>query len=135
MTFEKFFGNNKVVIIGFLTAVALAVSELIKGGESSTKVLIFSAAIAAASWLARNLRGQWATITGLLGSALSTYLTMVQAGTVSWSQLILTLVVSLLAVLSAPAKSIGYEHTDIIMEAKKEGELTNPTSAPPNPPM
>jgi len=73
---KEFLIKNKVVIIGVATAVALAISELIKGGNASISVLVFSGLIAGASWIARNLRGQWATIAGLVGNALAAYLTM-----------------------------------------------------------
>lgn len=120
--------KNKVVIIGIMTAIALAISELVKGGEASTKVMVFAGLIATASWIARNLRGQWATITGLFGNALATYLTMQQNGEVSYAQLVLQLVISVLAVISAPAKSVGYEKSEVIAEAKKEGEDIQPSS-------
>lgn len=125
---KQFLIKNKVVIIGVATAIALAISELVKGGEASTKVLIFSAMIAGASWVARNLRGQWATISGLVGNSLAAYLTMQETGNVSYAQLLLQFIISLLAVIAAPAKSIGYEKSEVIKEAKKEGEAIQPGS-------
>lgn len=129
----NFFNKYKVIILGLLSAIALAVSELIKGGESSTKVLILAGMIAAASFLANNIRGQWASIAGLFGTALTTYLTMQQTGSVSWAQLVLTFVIGLLAILAAPAKSRGYETTPTIAQAKSEGEQAAPTVVPPKP--
>lgn len=125
--------KNKVLIIGLLSAVLLAVSELIKGGQSSTKVLIFSGLIAAAGFLANNLRGQVASIIGLLGNSLTVFLTMQQQGTVSWAQLLIQFMVGVLAILAAPAKSEGYEKTELIKEAKKEGEIIQPSPTLPNP--
>lgn len=126
MNIKTFFNNNKVLIIGLASAIALAVSELVKGGEASIKMLVFSGLIAAASYLGRNLRGQWASIVGLVGNALAAYLTQEQNGSVSYAQLILQFVVSLLAVIAAPAKSIGYEKTPVIENAKEEGKEIKP---------
>ena len=130
---KAFLMKHKVVILGMLAAVALAISEMVKGGEASVKVLVFSGLIAAASWIARNLRGQFATITGLIGNSLAAYLTMQETGSVSYAQLVLQLIISVLAALSAPAKSSGYEKTEVIKDAKKEGEAIQPTHIVPNP--
>jgi len=130
---KEFFNKNKVLIFGLVSAIALAISELIKGGQSSTKVLVFSGIIAAASFAARNLRGQWASIAGLVGNALAAYLTQLQTGNVQLAQLILQMVIGLLAVLAAPAKSEGYEKSPVITEAKREGEIITPTPLAPKP--
>lgn len=129
----NFLLKNKVVIIGVLTAIALAVSELVKGGDASIKVIVFSGIIAGASWIARNLRGQAATIIGLVGNAVAAYLTMMENGTVSYAQLIIQFLVSFLAVLAAPPKSAGYEKAEPIVAAKKEGEAIQPSSPTKNP--
>lgn len=125
--------KNKVVIIGVLAAAFLAVSEAVKGGEASIKVLVFSGLIAAAGWVANNLRGQVASIVGLVGNALVTYLTMQENGSVSWAQILIQFILGVLAILSAPAKSAGYEKTELIVEAKKEGEVIQPSPVIPKP--
>jgi hypothetical protein len=124
---QNFFNEYKVVIIGLLSAVALALNELLIQGEASTKVLIFSGFLAALAFLAKNLRGQWATIAGIFGTALSTYVTQEQTGTVSWAQIILSAAIAFLAVVAPPAKSRGYEHTQTINAAKVTGEKIAPT--------
>lgn len=125
---SNFWNNNKVLIIGLLSAIALALNELFMKGESSTKALVFAAFIAALSFLANNLRGQWATIAGILGTSVATYVTMDQSGTISWAQLIMQAVIALLAVVAPPAKSRGYEHTNTIEQAKYSGEKIKPTA-------
>ena len=130
---QDFLNKYKVLIIGLLMAVALPVQELISTGTTSTRVLVFASFTAALSYIARNFRGQWATIFGLLGTTLATYISMYNNGTVSWEQLILGFVIALLAALTPPAKSRGYENTPEIKAAKKEGEIAVPTSADPKP--
>lgn len=131
---ETWFNKHKVLIIGLLMAIALPINDLITTGETSKKVIIISAATAALAFLSRNIRGQWATIIGLIGTTLATYLTMVQTGQqISWSQIVLQFVIAVLAAIAPPAKSRGYENTPLIATAKKEGERLTPTSAPPQP--
>lgn len=130
---QEFLNKYKVLIVGLLMAVALPLQEIIVHGAASTQVLVFAAFTAALSYVARNFRGQWATIAGLLGTTLATYITMQTAGAVSWSQLVLQFVISILAALTPPAKSRGYENTPEIKLAKQEGEVAVPTSAEPKP--
>lgn len=125
---SSFWNNNKVLIIGLLSAVALALNEIFVKGDYNTKALVFSAFIAALSFLANNLRGQWATIAGILGTTLATYVTMDQTGSISWPQLIMQAVIALLAVVAPPAKSRGYEHTATIEDARYQGERKVPTT-------
>lgn len=125
---QNWFYQNKVVILGLLTAVLLAVQEAMKAGESSTKVFVFAGILAAISFLANNLRGQVATIIGIVGTAVSTYVTMDQTGSVSWSQIVLQTMLALLAVFAPPAKSKGYEHTNTIQSAKAQGERIKPST-------
>lgn len=123
----NFFNKNKVLILGLLSAIILPVYDLITKGETHTKVLIFSAAVAATAFLARNLRGQWATIAGIVGTGITTYVSMEQSGTISWLQLFGQLIVLYLAAVAPPAKSRGYEHTAAITEARLKGEKLTPT--------
>jgi hypothetical protein len=125
---QNWFYQNKVVIVGLLTAVLLAVQEAMKAGESSTKVFVFAGILAAISFLANNLRGQVATIIGIVGTAISTYVTMDQTGSVSWSQIVLQTMLALLAVFAPPAKSKGYEYTQTIQQAKSQGERIKPST-------
>lgn len=129
---KDFLSKNKVLIIGLLSAIALPVYDLIKNGETSTKVLVMSAAVALTSYLSRNLRGQWQTIAATFGTMLATYMTQ-EAGEqpISWAQIIGQGIILFLAAASAPAKSIGYEKTPVIVAAKEEGEKIAPTPSMP----
>lgn len=127
----SFFEKYKVIILGCLSAIALGVYEATKGDQSSTKVLVFAALLAAMSFLANNLRGQWASIAGLVGNAITTYITMETNGTISWQQLLLQFIVGFLAVVAPAAKSRGYEHTATIQAAKRDGERKLSSAAKP----
>ena len=126
---SEFLNKYKVIIFGCLSAIALTVSELFKTGETNVKVLVFAGIVVALSFLANNLRGQIATIIGLVGTAVVTYVTMQTLGTITWAQIIIEFIVALLAVFTPPAKSRGYESSYAIQQAKVEGENKQPSSA------
>lgn len=125
----NFFNQNKVLIVGLLSAVLLALNEVLSKGEANVKTLAFAAFLAALSLLANNLRGQWATIAGILGTAVATYVTQSENGNISWVQIVLQSLLALLAVFTPPAKSRGYEHASTITSAKAEGERIRPSAA------
>lgn len=65
---------NRVVILGTLSAVLLALAEVFKSGtDINWWVMLFAALISASTYLARNLQGQIATIIGAVGSALGAF--------------------------------------------------------------
>lgn len=123
-TIKDFFSKHKVMILGFLSAVALPLHELItKGAVTDNKVLVFAGATAALTWFARNLRGQWATISGVVLTTFAVYVAMHEAGgEIQWRTIIMTFAVQLLAALSSPPKDRGYEKTSTIVDAKAEGK-------------
>ena len=129
---KDFFNQHKVLIIGFLSAIFLPLQDLVNRGEISWQTGVTAFAVAATGYLARNLRGQWATISGILGTVVADYVAQSTSGKpVNVWQLVMTFVVLFLAASSSPAKSRGYEHTDTIVEAKAAGETLTPTLAPP----
>ncbi len=119
---KQWIEKNKVLLIGFLMAVAMPLYELFKDGSVSLKIAAFTFFTAGLAWAANNLRGQWASIAGILGVSLATFITMQSTGTISWGQLVLQFVINILAVLSGPAKFIGYEKSDLIAQAKQDGK-------------
>lgn len=132
MTFAEWFTKNKVLIIGLASAVVLPIYDLVSKGETSAKIIIVAASVALTAYLARNLRGQWATIAGILGTVLATYIVQDQSGQpISWAQLILQGVMLFLSASSSPAKSIAYEQTPAIKQAEVQAEAAIPTIAPP----
>lgn len=127
------FHKNKVLLIGLISSIALPLYYLINTGETSIKVIVVATLAALTSFLARNLRGQVATISGIVGTILATYFTDALDHPISWGQIILQAIVLYLAALTGPAKSVGYERTPEILAATKEGERLVPTLASPKP--
>lgn len=129
----SWFHKNKVLLIGLVMSVALPLSDLLNKGVTSTKVLVVAGLAAITSVLARNLRGQIGTLAGVIGTLLATYFTDSNNHPISWAQITLQAIILYFGASSAPPKSIGYERTAEIVEAKKQGELLVPTLAPPKP--
>lgn len=130
---KNFLEKNKVFLLGLFAAIILPANELIQSGVIDFKVILFAVGTAGLSFLARNLRGQWASIAGALGSTFSLLIVQLQTGEVQWAPLVSALLVQIMAIFLPPAKSIGYEQASVIKDAKEEGERSIPTSAPPAP--
>lgn len=129
----SWFHKNKVLLIGLLSAIALPLYDLVSKGETSVKILTVAFLAAATSYLARNLRGQVATILGIVGTIVATYFTDTTTNPISWAQITLQAVILYLAAVTPPAKSVGYERTTEIKKAKRQGEILVPTLAKPQP--
>lgn len=130
---QSWFNIHKVLIFGFLTAIALPVYDLISKHETDTMTVILAVATAAIAFIGRNMRGKWVTIIGIVGSTIITKFTETHGVGIDWRALVLQILIQAIALATPAPKSIGYEHTDIIQEAKREGEQIEPTVAPPKP--
>lgn len=130
---SDFFSKNKVLIFGLILAAVLPVYDLIQNGTTTTADLIVAASAAAAAYLSRNLRGQWQTLAGIAGTVIASYATQKSGGHVQWWQLLMQGLILYLTASMPPAKSVAYEQTPTIMNAKQQGENAVPTLAPPPP--
>jgi hypothetical protein len=127
-----FFNANKVFILGLLGAIGVTLDQYVNQTTPDYKVIGFAVVSAILSYFAKNLRGQWASIAGLLGMEFTTYMTAVESGNkVSWFQLVGSFVVSIIAVVAPPAKPLSYEKSDVIQTAKQEADQINKSEVPP----
>lgn len=126
---------NKVIIFGLLSAVAMTVQELSSEYATDYKVLALAAFVAAVSFLAKNLRGQWATIIGSVLPSLVVILDKVETHTpITWGAMGSAMVLAFLGVVAPPAKSLSYETSPVVAEAKKEAAEIDASSEPPKTP-
>jgi membrane protein implicated in regulation of membrane protease activity len=125
---KSFWDKNKVFILGALGAIALALEPFINdtSDEMKWKVVGFAALMAVLSYLAKEWRGQAMSIIGIIGNLAGVFVTVQQTGKFTWNQFILQAIVAIIAAVSADAKSRGYENTETIKAAKREGEQINP---------
>jgi membrane protein implicated in regulation of membrane protease activity len=125
---KTFWDKNKVFILGLLGAIALAIEPFAANTTDDVKwkVVGFAALIGVLSFFAKEWRGQGLSILGILGNVSAVFITVWNTGHFSWNQFILQAILAVLTAAGADPKSRGYENTQVIKEAKKEGEQINP---------
>jgi membrane protein implicated in regulation of membrane protease activity len=125
---NTFWDKNKVFILGLLGAIAVTLEQFINNPDNDIKwkVVGFAALMAVLSYLAKEWRGQSTSIIGILGSLAAAFVTVQNTGKFTWNQFILQAVVAVIAAVASDAKSRGYENTETIKSAKREGEQINP---------
>jgi hypothetical protein len=131
---KEFLYENKVFLSGLLGAILLTLQQFIGADTIEWKGIAFAAIIAALSYLAKNLRGQVASMAGIVLTVFMQYVEMNQSDVVNWEQLLMQLAILLGGIFAPPAKSRGYEHTEMIQNAKFSGEQLVKSVASPNPP-
>lgn len=132
-----FWNKNKVFILGLLSSIALAIQPFATNTteEVRWKVVGFAALVAALSYFAKEWRGQGLSIVGILGNISAVFVTVWNTGNFSWNQFILQVILAVLTAAGADPKSRGYENTQVIKDAKKEGEEINPAQLTAKPKM
>lgn len=123
-----FWNKNKVFILGLLSSIALAIEPFAANVEDEVKwrVVGFAALVAVLSYFAKEWRGQGISIVGIIGNISGVFVTVMNTGHFTWNQFILQAILAILTAAAADPKSRGYENTQVIKEAKKEGEQINP---------
>lgn len=125
----NFWSENKVLILGLAGAVLMVVQQLTKGVDNiDWKVVSLAAGVAAAGYVGKNWRGQTNSIIGIVGNVGWSIYEVYTSGHFTWVQVAIQFG-TLYLTLSAPdAKSRGYEHSELIVAAKKEGEIIQPAA-------
>jgi|ERR1044072_23628 membrane protein implicated in regulation of membrane protease activity len=125
---KAFWDKNKVFILGLMGAIALGIEPFAANSSDDVKwkVVGFSVLVAVLSYFAKEWRGQGLSIIGILGNTSAVFVTVWNTGHFTWNQFILQLILAILTAAGADPKSRGYEKSEVIKEAKKEGEQINP---------
>ena len=130
--FSTWFSTNKVLLLGLLGAVLVVLQQFLTQSTVDYKVVGFGVAIAILSFLAKNLRGQVASILGLLGSSVGTIAATIETGgKVTWIQVVISLIVAILGVVAPPAKSLSYETSSGVVAEKAEAAKMDASKQPP----
>jgi drug/metabolite transporter (DMT)-like permease len=110
-----------VFIIGLISSVCLTLSEFSTAKEIDVLVLGYAVFVAVGSYFAKNLRGKGATVAGiLLTTGANIYTVLHDGGQVNVSQVLLTVAVAIGMALASPAKTVEYEQSATIQQAKQE---------------
>jgi hypothetical protein len=92
---KAFWTKYHVFIIGLISSVCLTLSEFTTGKEIDWMVVGYAVFVGVGSYFAKNLKGQGATIAGiLLTTGANTYTVLHDGGQVNVSQLLMTVAVS-----------------------------------------
>jgi drug/metabolite transporter (DMT)-like permease len=120
---KAFWTKYHVFIVGLISSVCLTLSEFNTAKEVDYLVLGYAVFVAVGSYFAKNLRGQGATIAGiLLTTGANIYTVLHEGGQVNISQVLLTVCVAIGMALASPAKTIEYEQSATIQQAKVEAK-------------
>jgi uncharacterized protein YcfJ len=134
MNTASFWQKNQVLITSIASALIMFLQPVIDSGqEIDWKVIGLGALAVVAGIIGNEFRGKGQSIAGILGAIAYSYMEVMKTGELSWDRFILSVVIGIAGLAAPPFKSIGYEKTDIIKQAKKEGELDVPTPIGPKP--
>lgn len=125
---QTFWDKHKVLILGALGAALLIVQQFMDNGVEKVdwKSLGFAAFIAIVGYIGRELRGQGMTITGIIGTVAYVFHNEWGTDTFTWDKFILAAILAIGTTALPDFKSRGYENTEVIKQAKKEGEQIQP---------
>lgn len=99
----SFWSNNKVLILGAVGAAVAVIQQLtMTEGNPDWKVIGFAVGVAIASYFAKNLTGQAASIAGILGTLIATIGTQAATGYISWLQIIIQALSAIVLIFTGP---------------------------------
>jgi len=114
----NFIEKNKIMILGFLGAIAVALQGFIGQPTVEWKAIGFAAFMAVLSYAANEWRGQGVTALGIIGTIAYTFVQLNQTGTFTWKDFILSALVAVITAVSGPPKPSSYETDPTIVRAK-----------------
>lgn len=125
---KEFWSKNKVFITGLVASIIAVLTPYLETGDINWKVTGFAVLMAALSYVSNQWRGQYVTVTGIIGTLAAATYAALSTGVFTWNQFILYLVVAVGTAVAPPPKSRGYENSETILTAKGEGEAIKPTN-------
>lgn len=119
--------KNKVLVVGAIGAIIMAASAFASQETIVWPQVVMAVVVALGSFLAKNLRGQVASMAGIVIAVVIGVLPdMISHKQIDWEHQLLFILGQIGALffgaVTPPAKSIGYERTPVIEAAKEKGE-------------
>ena len=119
-----FFAKNKVFITGLLAAIVVVLQQFVMEPSVDWKTVGLAALIAALSYIANLWRGQGVTILGIIGTLSYVFVQNLTSGVaLDWSKIILMAVVAIISAVAPPPKSLNYEKSAVITQAKDQAAV------------
>jgi hypothetical protein len=126
--FKTLWDKHKVFILSLLAAVATALTPLTvqMDSEVTYKMIGFAAFQAGLGFIAQKWRGQGLTMFGIIGNTAGVISQALEYGEIRTPILALQVFIAIITAVSSDPKSRGYEKSDVITQAKIEGEMNIP---------
>lgn len=118
----NFIQKNKVFLLGLIGAIALSLQQFTSSTAIDWKVIAYAAIMAALSYIARKWRGQGMSILGIFGTLAGAFVQVHETGHFTWDQFFFSALMALISSATGPVKSVGYEKTTTIENAKANGK-------------
>lgn len=122
----EFWKKNQVFLLGLIAAICVSLQEFISQPTIDWKVIGFAVLLTGLSYLAKEWRGQGLSTVGIVGNLAGVFVTVYQSGNFTWNQFMLQAIIAIMAAAAPDPKSRGYEASEVIKDAKREGEAINP---------
>lgn len=122
------FWKNKLFWTGLIGAAIVAVQQLAFEPVIDWKAIGFAAFIAIGGYVATTLRGQNISMYTMIANILAVVITDANDMVFDWKQLGFQVALQVLAWVSSDAKPVGYERTDVIKNAKIQGQIVTPSA-------
>lgn len=125
---KTFWDTHKVFILALFAAVVTGITPLTvpMDQEVTFKMIGFAALQAALGFIAQKWRGQGMTIFGIIGNTAGIVSQAITYGEIKTPVLALQVFIAIITAVMSDPKSRGYEKSDIITQAKIEGEINIP---------
>lgn len=119
-----FFTTNKVFILGLLAAIAVVLQQFLSEPTIDWKTVGLAIGIAILSYVANLWRGQGVTIFGIIGTLAYVFVQNAVIGVpLDWGKIILAFILAFIAAVAPPPKSLNYEKSAVIVEAKEQAAI------------
>ena len=119
-----FFEANKVFITGLLASITMVLQQFLMEPSVDWKAVGLAAGVAVLSYIANQWRGQGVTILCIIGTLAYVFVQNFASGVpLEWSKIILAAIIALSFAFAPPPKSVNYEKSAVIVEAKEQAAV------------
>lgn len=115
---KQFLDKYKVLLTAIAAALSVTLQQFIGADKVDWKALGIAAILSVSGIIGNYLRGQYASMAGIIGVAGMTLNQLLSGGKITWDQVALSFAVAFFAMVAPPAKPRTYEHDPVIESAK-----------------
>lgn len=116
---KKILSKYKVLLTAIVASLTLTLQQFVGVPEVSWKAIGLAALLGVVGVVGNFLRGQYVSMAGIIGIASMAISEVAQGHVINWQQLMISLAVAFLALVSPPPKLRSYENDPTIKSAKE----------------